>query len=218
MNELKTEMQARWNTHADSYDTAHAHGIANAEEQARWINLFQGKEFAKLLDVGCGTGFVALLAARAGLDVTGVDWSEGMMGQAVQKAKDEHLNLQFVLGATEDLPFPDGSFRYLTARHVMWTLTEPQAAFQEWFRVLEPGGCVFADYSPKQEPVSEQHYRLEVEKQLPLNRNVSSDAIADLFRRAGFSDISVQERRYSHPSHDSGETVHGINYLFTCTK
>lgn len=218
MNELKTEMQNRWNTHADSYDASHAHGVASPAEQTRWSELLRGRAPAKLLDVGCGTGFVTLLAAQAGLETTGVDWSDGMMALARQKAAAAGLPIHFVLSETEALPFAEGTFQYLTARHVVWTLTDPRAAFCEWFRVLAPGGCAFADYAPRSGPVQETHYRLAVERQLPLNCGAAPDVVAALLREAGFTSVEVRERRYEHPAHDTGERVSGVNYLFCCQK
>ena len=212
MNELKEEILQKWNATPENYDKAGAHGLNDPAEIQRWTELLQPKAPAALLDVGCGTGFVSLLAARLGLDVTGVDWSSGMMGQAKAKAEAEGLTVRFVIGDTEHLPFLDESFPYLSSRHVMWTLTDPEASFREWYRVLRKGGCVMADYSPKKEPEKAQHYRLEVEKQLPLNRNIAPEIIEDLFRRAGFERISVQERKSSH-----GDQVH-VNYLFICEK
>lgn len=209
MNPLKEEMQQRWNIHADSYESATAHGICSPEEIRRWTELLQSMAGETLLDVGCGTGFVTLLAARVGLKVTAVDWSQGMMGIAREKSAKEGLFINFVLAETENLPFPDNTFRVLTARHVIWTLTEPVEAFRQWHRVLATGGQVLADYSPREEEPSEaQHYRLEVEKQLPLNRKVNSDTVATIFRQAGFHDVQVRD--ISGP--------HGPRYLFICTK
>ena len=121
MNELKKEMQSRWNEHADSYDSSEAHGLSNPWAIKRWSGLLEGKQGQTLLDVGCGTGFVSLLAAKTGLKVTGVDWSEGMMGRAKEKAKEENLEITFVCSDTEALPFASDTFQNLTARHVIWT-------------------------------------------------------------------------------------------------
>lgn len=218
MNELKTEMQERWNTHADTYDSAHAHGVSSPAEQERWNKLFAGKQGASLLDVGCGTGFVSLVAARAGLRVTGVDWSEGMMEKAKQKAAEEGLDIQFACSATENLPFAEERFQILTARNVMWTLTEPVSAFREWYRVLAPGGCVMADYAPRKGAVEAHHYRLEVEQQLPLNRDVAPEVVAAMLQEAGFAKVEIREHSYAHPDLESGEMMTHTNYLFIAQK
>lgn len=217
MNELKTEIRDKWNSTPENYDSAHAHGINDETEIARWTELFSDKQGQSILDVGCGTGFVSLIAAKCGLDVTGVDWSTGMMGQAKKKADEQGLKIHFVVGDTEGLPFLDESFQNLSSRHVIWTLTDPEGSFREWYRVLRKGGCVMADYSPKKEPEKAQHYRLEVEKQLPLNRNIAPEVIEGMFRNAGFCDIRIVKRAYSHGDENGKGTEHA-NYLFVCTK
>ena len=218
MEELKSEIRQKWNTNPEGYDSAHAHGVNSPEEIRQWTEILGPKAPSPMLDVGCGTGFVALLAARLGLDVTGVDWSTGMMGQARAKAEAENLKVRFVVGDTEHLPFLDGSFPILTSRHVIWTLTDPEKAFSEWYRVLSAGGCVYADYSPKKAPEKAQHYRLEVERQLPLNRDIAPEVIADMFRRAGFSEVSVEKRSRTYKHNDSDEERTSVNYLFICKK
>ena len=100
-----------------------SHGLSNPWAIKRWNGLLDGKQGETLLDVGCGTGFVTILAAKAGLRVTAVDWSEGMMGKAKEKAKEEGLDINFVCSDTEGLPFEADTFQNLTARHVIWTLT-----------------------------------------------------------------------------------------------
>ena len=218
MNELKKEMQSRWNEHADSYDSSEAHGLSNPWAIKRWSGLLEGKQGQTLLDVGCGTGFVSLLAAKAGLKVTGVDWSEGMMGRAKEKAKEENLEITFVCSDTEALPFASDTFQNLTARHVIWTLTDPVSTFREWCRVLQPGGQAIVDYSPRKGELKAHHYRQEVESQLPLNRDVASSVIADMFREAGFSNVQVQENSHIHPKTETEEeSIHTI-YQFIATK
>lgn len=218
MDELKKEMQERWDQNANSYDSSAAHGLSNPWAIKRWNGLLDGKQGETLLDVGCGTGFVTILAAKAGLRVTAVDWSEGMMGKAKEKAKEEGLNINFVCSDTEGLPFEADTFQNLTARHVIWTLTNPVSAFREWCRVLKPGGKVLADYSPRKGEIRACHYRQEVEVQLPLNRDIASSTIADMFREAGFSNVQVEENSHTHPKTDTEEeSIHTI-YQFIATK
>ena len=62
------------------------------------------------LDVGCGTGAVAMRAARAGAKVTGVDISEGMIETARRRAAEERLDISYEVGDAEGLPVADASF------------------------------------------------------------------------------------------------------------
>lgn len=219
MDELKKEMQDRWNDHALDYDQTKHHGLHDEKEEAFWHDVFQAYAGEALLDVGCGTGFVSMIAARSGLKVTGADWSEGMMEKAREKAQKENLGIRFVQADIEALPFADGTFALLSARHVMWTLTNPERAFREWFRVLKAGGMLFADYSPRKGAPRATHYRLEVEEQLPLNRDVSREEIEKLLRGAGFTDVKVTEREvFSDEKDPHHGSAYGGRYFFACRK
>ncbi len=94
----------------------------------------------QLLDVACGTGLVAVEAARileSADAVTCLDPSAGML--AVAKTK---LRARFVQGRAEQLPFPDSTFDFLTMGYALRHVTELEAAFREYHRVLKPGGRV----------------------------------------------------------------------------
>jgi ubiquinone/menaquinone biosynthesis C-methylase UbiE len=141
---LKGEIAGIWDEHAGTYD--HAGGqIRTPEERNAWRShiaraLPQGK--LDVLDVGCGTGEISLLMARMGHNITGIDISEKMMRQAVAKAMNSGLAIDFRSGDAERTGFPDGSFDVVICRFLLWTLPDPQAALHEWYRVLKPGGKV----------------------------------------------------------------------------
>jgi ubiquinone/menaquinone biosynthesis C-methylase UbiE len=216
MHSVQAEMQARWNSDGWHYDDAHAHGVNSETERARWRFLLSGfPKGTKLLDAGTGTGFVALIGAELGLDVTGADWSETMLAQAREKADRQNLIVRLVQSKIETLPFEQNSFDALAARHVIWTLAEPVRAFSEWRRVLVPGGAVIADYAPRKgDRHIGQHYSEETERKLPLNRDVSPEELAGLFREAGFTGVSfsAHEREIRHE--ESSKQV----FVFTCVK
>ena len=91
-----------------------------------------------LLDVACGTGLVAVEAAKilgTAENITCLDPSEGML--AVAKTK---LRAKFVLGRAEKLPFPDYSFDFLTMGYALRHVTSLEDTFREYRRVLKPGG------------------------------------------------------------------------------
>ncbi|MHB9292547.1 putative 2-methoxy-6-polyprenyl-1,4-benzoquinol methylase [Hollandina sp. SP2] len=219
MDALREEMQSRWNTDGVHYDEIPAHGIQDKQEGLPWTILFSSvsQREAKVLDVGTGTGFVALLAAAQGLAVTGLDWSETMLSQARKKAAARRLKVQWVQGLTETTPFQDNTFSLLCARHVLWTLAEPVRAFREWRRVLQPGGKVYADYAPR---TADQdighHYSEETERKLSLNQGASPEEVMALFREAGFEDVSwvSQEQESGHEDPVHPKRV----FMFTCIK
>src|SRR6059058_2066371 len=69
----------------------------------------------QLLDVACGSGQLALCAARDGIDVTGVDIAPNLVRRAQARAKAEGLNARFTEGDAEALPFEDASFDVVTS-------------------------------------------------------------------------------------------------------
>jgi ubiquinone/menaquinone biosynthesis C-methylase UbiE len=218
MDEIREEMCSRWNTNGWNYDSAEAHGLNDPAERAQWMNMLSPlPKKSQILDVGTGTGFVALIAAEIGLDVTAFDWSETMLRQAKEKAAAKNLRINFKQGALEDIPFAHNSFDVLTARHLLWTLLDPLVVFRQWHHVLKPGGISFVDYSPhKGSPHSGHHYREEIEKKLPLNRDVPASEIEQFFREAGFSEVSYAsgKKEINHGDHALVNDV----FMFTCVK
>ena len=95
-----------------------------------------------ILDVGTGTGAMALVLAEMGHDVSGIDLSDGMLNKAKEKAKQANLPVEFKIGDAEKLSFPDDTFDVVINRHLLWTLPHPEKAIKEWNRVLKPGGQV----------------------------------------------------------------------------
>jgi len=93
-----------------------------------------------LLDVACGTGLVAIEAAKilgSADTITCLDPSEGML--AVAKTK---LAATFVLGRAEKMPFADNSFDFLTMGYAIRHVTSLEETFREYHRVLKPGGKI----------------------------------------------------------------------------
>jgi SAM-dependent methyltransferase len=97
---------------------------------------------AQVLDVACGTGHVALEAARRFCDVTGIDYVPALVETAGRRALAEGLPLDLQIADAESLPFADGSFDYvLSAIGVMFTADHQRAA-DELARVCRPGGRI----------------------------------------------------------------------------
>jgi SAM-dependent methyltransferase len=94
----------------------------------------------RALDVACGTGNAALLAARAGASVTGLDASERLLSVAATRAAAENIDAHWETGDLHELPFADGSFELVISIFGVIFARDPKRAISEIVRVLVPGG------------------------------------------------------------------------------
>lgn len=113
------------------------------------------KEYAKktggkrLLDLGCGTGFIMELAQPYFKEIIGIDITPKMLEIAEKKFKKKgYTNLHLQLESTDKLPFADNSFDMVTAYSFLHHLTTPVPTLKEVYRVLKKGGIFYADLDP----------------------------------------------------------------------
>ena len=97
---------------------------------------------AKILDVGTGAGFFAVLLAKEGGMVTGIDMSEGMLKEAAANADEFGVAAKFLRMNAQELDFPDETFDVVISRNLTWTLPDAMQAYREWHRVLKIGGLL----------------------------------------------------------------------------
>ncbi len=93
----------------------------------------------RLLDVGTGTGVVAITAARAGAVVTGLDLTPALLDAARHNAEVARVAVDWREGDAEDLPFEDASFDLVGCHNVIDHCERPDAVLREAVRVLKPG-------------------------------------------------------------------------------
>jgi ubiquinone/menaquinone biosynthesis C-methylase UbiE len=141
---VKEQVAAHWGRRAPGFDDGFGHSIRTPAERAAWDRIFDlvltGSQPLDALDAGCGTGFLSFELAARGHRVTGVDFAPAMLAEARRKAAERTVSVRFEEADAEQLPFPPHSFDLAISRHVLWTLRHPEAAIDEWIRVLRPGG------------------------------------------------------------------------------
>ena len=103
----------------------------------------------RVLDVACGTGNLALPAARVGAITTGIDIAPNLIAQAVRSAKAEGLDVCFDVGDAERLPYADESFDTVVSMFGVMFAARPMRAAAELLRVTRPGGRIaMANWTP----------------------------------------------------------------------
>jgi SAM-dependent methyltransferase len=103
----------------------------------------------RLLDVGCGAGQLALIAARAGALVTGCDISTNWIEKARARAASEGLEITFEEGDAESLPYENGQFDAVVSLIGAMFAPRPELVASELIRVCRPGGLIaMANWTP----------------------------------------------------------------------
>lgn len=104
----------------------------------------------RVLDVACGTGVVALTAARLGAEATGLDLTPELVAHAKENAAIMGLEARFVEGDAEELPFEDASFDVVVSQFGHIFAPRPEVVTREMLRVLRPGGTIaFSSWPPE---------------------------------------------------------------------
>jgi len=104
----------------------------------------------RVLDLACGTGNLAVLAAQAGCVTTGLDIASNLIAQARARAKNAGLTIEFVEGDAEAMPLPAAAFDYVVSMYGMMFCPRPDRAAQECCRVCRPGGTIaLANWTPE---------------------------------------------------------------------
>lgn len=96
----------------------------------------------RVLDVGCGSGNVALVAARRYCEVTGLDYVPELIGRAERRAAACGWTAEFVVGDAQDLPFPDASYDVVLSVYGVQFAPDQEKAANELLRVCRSGGTI----------------------------------------------------------------------------
>jgi ubiquinone/menaquinone biosynthesis C-methylase UbiE len=195
---VKRQVAAHWGRRAAHFDEDFGHSIHTPEERAAWDRVFAlavgGRQGLDALDIGCGTGFLSLELAARGHRVTGIDFAPAMLALAKKKAVEAGAAIRFEEADAENLPFAPASFDLVITRHVLWTLPHPEAAIDEWIRVLRPGGRLAVIDSHAVSPESATSARRSdeyapVSDRLPFLMGKPQQEIETLFRAHGLADV-----------------------------
>jgi ubiquinone/menaquinone biosynthesis C-methylase UbiE len=215
--DLRDEIRDYWSDRAATFDQDPGHKIASGAERAAWMALFRrhlgASRGRRLLDLASGTGEIALLCHDLGYRVTGLDWAEPMLDRARAKAAAAGAEVTFLQADAERTMLPSGSQDVIVTRHLVWTLVDPLSAFEEWCRVLSPGGkllIVDGDFVSRcwigsllervlgarrravEGALGRRH--ADILSRVYFSAGARAEQVADLLRSAGFTDVRIDTR------------------------
>jgi SAM-dependent methyltransferase len=145
MEALKTRLKGMWM--AGDFGEIARNIETAAEEFIARLNLKPGD---RVLDVACGTGNLAIPAARAGAIVTGADIATNLLEQARARAEAEGLKIQFDEGDAENLPYADSAFDVVVTMYGAMFAPRPELVAAELTRVCRAGGRIaMANWTPE---------------------------------------------------------------------
>ncbi len=130
-----------WDAAAATFDDEPDHGLTRPGVRAAWaarLAAWLPARPSAVLDLGCGTGSLALLAAESGHHVTAVDLSPRMTERA--RTKLAGTGAEVLLGDAAAPPVGGRRFDVVLVRHVLWALPDPDAVLRHWASLLRPGG------------------------------------------------------------------------------
>ena len=223
-----------WTNRASGYSTVNQEELAS-DQKTVWRGVISGRiaarfpdrcpEEIRVLDVGTGPGFFAIILAELGYQVTAVDYTASMLEEARHNAGALAKHIHFQQMNAEKLAFQTASFDVLVTRNVTWNLHDPEKAYAQWMRVLKPGGVLLnfdanwyrylydeemrkgyeADRAATEANQVRDEYintdidaMEEIAKNVPLSRKLRPEWDRKVLQHIGFSDIDIDTDIWKH--------------------
>ena len=145
METLKSKLKTTWEAGDFSEVAKHIETVAE-----QFVGRLDIKPGMKVLDVACGSGNLAVLAAAKGADVTGIDIADNLVESAKQRAAALGLDIKFEQGDAEAMPYEDNTFDVVMTMFGAMFAPRPEVAASELVRVCKPGGIIaMANWTPE---------------------------------------------------------------------
>jgi SAM-dependent methyltransferase len=178
--------------------------IRNEQELKTWMGVLQPllpPPPADVVDLGTGQGFLALVMAALGHRVRGFDLAQGQLDRAREYAVQSTNPPDFGLGDAAAPPLEPASMDALASRDVLWTLLDPAKAFDNWYKIIRPGGRLLVFHGvtlsenthPETKSRGDGLYKDEAVSQnvLPLRHQPTLDPAVPVATEAGFRDVKI---------------------------
>jgi malonyl-CoA O-methyltransferase len=168
---------------ASTYDAA-AHLQRTVADKL--INFFPARKIARVLDIGCGTGFVTQQLLELSDQVIAADLAYGMLNAAQKKSA---ASIYWLQADMENLPLMSGSIDVAISSLALQWSQHLSRTFTEWHRVLQPDGTlIFSTFLPGTLHEMEDCWR-QIDSHVHVNRFASAEELAGALQNCGFSDI-----------------------------
>ena len=134
-----------WDREAPTFDEEPDHGLGDEVTRDAWRTLLLGvlpPAPARVADLGCGTGTLAVLLAEDGYAVDGLDVSPEMISRARAKAEVADVDVDARVGDANAPDLERAAYDVVLSRHVLWAMDDPAAALERWLALLAPGGVL----------------------------------------------------------------------------
>jgi ubiquinone/menaquinone biosynthesis C-methylase UbiE len=148
---ILSENKSYWTGRAASYSEVNQLELAT-QQRRKWSACLHAEiarqfpdnapDSLRVLEVGTGPGFFAILLCELGCDVTAIDLTPAMLEEAKKNAGELASRICWMEMNAEELDFADESFNVVVSRNLTWNLPHPEKAYAEWARVLKPGGLL----------------------------------------------------------------------------
>ena len=208
---ILSENKSYWTGRAASYSEVNQLELATQQRQ-KWSDCLHAEiarqfpdrapESLRVLEVGTGPGFFAILLRELGYDVTAIDLTPAMLEEAKKNAGELAGRIQWMEMNAEALSFADESFDMVVSRNLTWNLPHPEKAYAEWARVLKPGGLLlnfdanwYAYLFDDEAQAAYDRDRANSAEQGVWDQNVGEnfDVMEDIARRVPLSNIHRPE-------------------------
>ena len=158
---------------------------------AQWaLDQIRVPDNGRVADLGCGGGYNIrrMLEMSVNAKFIGLDISDESVKKAQKVNRDEiGKRVKIIKGSAEKLPFKDNSIDLITAFETVFFWKKPEKAFAEIYRSLVKDGC-FAVINNYGDP------NVDWEKKVPCMTRYTAEQIAEMMKKAGFTDVSVNKK------------------------
>lgn len=210
---LQDHIRRYWDDDAATYDRAAGHAPHSPAQRGAWSEALHAAlpaPPATVLDVGAGTGFLSLLLAGLGYQVSALDLSPGMLARLRDKADAAGHDITTIEGSAQVRP--QGRYDAIVERHLLWTLPDPLRALAGWREAAPSGrllafeglwgaadplerwrrlGLELARRARRTPSDHHAHYDPSVAAALPLASATTPDRVVELVEAAGWRRVRL---------------------------